>query len=39
MSLQYLNEEVRDEADFSHHAGKYQIYLQVDFNTFGIEVS
>ena len=38
MFLQYLKKEVRDDVDF-FHADKYQSFLQVDFNTFGIRVS
>ena len=38
MSLQYFKKEVRDEVE-SLHADKYQISIQVDFNTFGIKVS
>ena len=38
ISLQYLKEKVSDEVDFLL-AGKHQSFLQVDFNTFGIEVS
>ena len=34
MSLQYLEEEVRDEVDFLD-ADKHQSFLQVDFNTLG----
>ena len=34
MSLQYLEEEVRDEVDFLD-ADKDQSFLQVDFNTLG----
>ena len=38
ISLQYLKIEIRDEIDFLH-AGKHQIGLQVDFNTFSYKVS
>ena len=38
ISLQSLKIEVRDEIDFLH-AGKHQIGLQVDFNTFTCKVS
>ena len=38
MCLQYLKKEVRGEADFVH-ANKHESFLQVDFNTLGIEVS
>ena len=38
ISLQYLKIETRDEIDFLH-AGKHQIGLQVDFNTFSYKVS
>ena len=37
MSLQYLKKEVRNEVDFLH-SDKYQRFLQIDFNTFGIKV-
>ena len=37
ISLQYLKKEVRDEVDFLH-ADKHQSFLQVDFNTLGINV-
>ena len=36
MYLQYIKKEVRDEVDFLH-VDKYQSFLQVDFNTFGIK--
>ena len=36
MSLQYLKKEVRDEVDFLHE-DNYQSFLQVDFNTSGIQ--
>ena len=38
MNAQYLRKEVRDEVDFLH-ADKYQSFLQVDFNTLGINIS
>ena len=38
ISLKYLSKEVKDEVDFLH-ADKHQSFLQVDFNTLGIEVS
>ena len=38
MSLQYLKKEVRDELDFLH-ADKYQSFLQVTCNAWGIKVS
>ena len=37
MSLQYLKEKVRDEADILH--AERQSFLQVVFNTFAIKVS
>ena len=36
MSLQYFKKEVRDKVDFLH-VDKHQSFLQVDFNTLGIE--
>ena len=38
MSLQYLKKEVKDAVDFLH-VDKYQTFLKVYFNTFGITVS
>ena len=38
MSLQYLKEEVRHEAEFLH-AAKLQSFLQVDFNNLVIKAS
>ena len=38
ISLQYLKKEVSDEVDFLH-SDKRQCFLQVDFNTLGIQVS
>ena len=38
MSLQYLRDKVRDEADFLH-VDKHQSFLQIDFNTLDIKVS
>ena len=38
MSLQYLKKEVRDEVDFLH-VDNYKSFLQVDFNTSGIQGS
>ena len=37
MSLKYLKKEVRKEVDFLN-ADKYQIFLQVSFNTLGIKI-
>ena len=38
MSLQHLRKEVRDKVDFLH-IDNYQSFLQVDFNTSGIQSS
>ena len=38
MSLQYLKKGFRDEVDFLH-ADKYQSFLQVDFNSLGMNIS
>ena len=38
MSFQYLKKELKDKNDFLQ-ADKYQSFLQVDFNTLGINVS
>ena len=38
MSLQYLKKEDKDKVDLLH-LDKYQSFLQVDINTFGIKVS
>ena len=38
MSLQYLKNNIRDEVDFLH-ADKHQSFLQVAFNTLGINFS
>ena len=38
MFLQYLKKDVIHEVDF-FHADKHQSFLQIDFNTLGIEVS
>ena len=38
MSLQCLQKEVKDEADFLH-VDKHQSFLKVYFNTLGIKVS
>ena len=37
MSLKYLKKEVREEVDFLN-ADKYQIFLQVSFNTLDIKI-